>query len=163
MLTMDDKKQCARCGEVLPLTDYHVTRAADGKLYAYCRACHREYQRVWRQKRRIQSRILDKMQITSADGPSFAAGAECAAGVASDMMVEQSASYNALVTRVCDALSTVNKMRMEAYAALDVSERLDPEGYEAAVMASPAYQAYDMVYNLVLKVLQDSYPGGDDE
>lgn len=47
---MAETKKCARCKEVLPVTDFHVQRSRGEVGYqAYCKPCHREKKREGRQ------------------------------------------------------------------------------------------------------------------
>lgn len=41
-----DMKRCSRCGETKPIVEFSLTH---GKPHTYCRPCHREYNREWRE------------------------------------------------------------------------------------------------------------------
>lgn len=42
------EKQCARCHEMKPVTEFSVTVKATGKRHSYCRPCLRDWRRAWR-------------------------------------------------------------------------------------------------------------------
>ncbi len=44
------ERQCSRCGQTKPATEFSVTVKATGELHTYCKPCLAEWQREWRAK-----------------------------------------------------------------------------------------------------------------
>lgn len=53
---MPSTKRCSMCGEVKPLDAFNRNRRGALGLRSYCRACQREYQRVWHAANRDRQR-----------------------------------------------------------------------------------------------------------
>ena len=65
-------KQCSRCGQKKPLTDFQIRRrSADGRQ-VYCRPCSTVKGREWRGKNRERQRTTDRARYAANPG----AGAE---------------------------------------------------------------------------------------
>ncbi|GAA2209316.1 hypothetical protein GCM10009850_047740 [Nonomuraea monospora] len=43
----EDTKQCTRCGETKPRTEFYETGKSEGKLKSWCKACCAEMSRKW--------------------------------------------------------------------------------------------------------------------
>lgn len=53
---MSSTKRCSMCGEAKPLDAFNRSRSGPLGRHSYCRACQREYDRVWRAANRDRHR-----------------------------------------------------------------------------------------------------------
>lgn len=55
---LDSQKRCVRCEQVKSLSDYARSKATKDGRQSWCRECHREYFRKWRDPAKETERVL---------------------------------------------------------------------------------------------------------